>query len=64
MKADYGDKGQKAANEADRARAGARQAAVAGVRVPKCPCACSVAAFCPIQNMNLHSIIPTTSTDF
>lgn len=32
LKADYGDKGQKAANDADRARAGARQAAAAGVR--------------------------------
>ena len=33
LKADYGDKAQKAVNDADRAAAGARQAAAAGVSV-------------------------------
>lgn len=33
LKADYGDRDQKAANDADRARAGARQTAAVGVRL-------------------------------
>jgi len=46
LKADYGDKDQRNSNEADRARAGAPQAVVAGVRAPSSQCPHAVSAGC------------------